>query len=188
MHSESDSEESDWHPWWLNFFERTNATVTGLSVGFFLYTKSAGVAYFGSGAIACMFAVKIVKKLVRQERPVMQRPGKKRKKTYGMPSTHSAAMSYYAAYILLASFYLPIHHTLPQSWITRTIPPLIVLPWATMVALSRIRLGHHTWAQVFAGSTFGLAFTVFWFSMWTHGLNDYGLKAEQLWESYLATL
>ncbi|KAJ4000801.1 DnaJ domain-containing protein [Lentinula boryana] len=181
-----DSEPSEWRlPWWLKFLDKTNTTVTALTASFFLYTQSSGVAYFGSGAVACMIAVKIVKKMIRQERPVMQRPGKKRKKTYGMPSTHSTTITYYATYTLLASIYLPIHHTLPQSWMSRILPPLIVLPWATVIALSRIWLGHHTLAQVSVGCSFGFAFAWLWFYMWTNGLNKYGVDAEQMWHSHI---
>ncbi|KAE9396060.1 PAP2-domain-containing protein [Gymnopus androsaceus JB14] len=185
MSSHPDSEDaSEWRlPWWLKFLDKTNATVTALTAGFVLYTQSVGAAYFGAGATACLFSVKIVKKMVRQDRP-LQRKGKKQKKTYGMPSTHSATMTYYATYILLASLYLPIHRTLPQSWITRIGPPLVVLPWATVIALSRIWLGHHTLAQVSVGCTFGFVFALSWFAMWTHGLNEQGLKLEHLWESY----
>ncbi|KAJ3977759.1 phosphatidic acid phosphatase type 2/haloperoxidase [Lentinula raphanica] len=174
-------------PWWLRLLDKTNATVTALSTCFFLYTQSSGVAYFGSGAIACMLVVKIIKKMIRQERPVMQRPGKKKKKTYGMPSTHSTTITYYATYILLASVYLPIHHTLPQSSITRILPPLVVVPWATVIALSRIWLGHHTLSQVSAGCTLGFGFAWFWFYQWTSGLNRYGLEVEQMWHSLLAS-
>ncbi|KAJ4487974.1 phosphatidic acid phosphatase type 2/haloperoxidase [Lentinula aciculospora] len=186
-HHVDNIEPSEWQlPWWLKFLDKTNLTVTALTASLFLYTQSSGVAYFVSGAVACMIAVKVVKKMIKQERPVMQRPGKKRKKTYGMPSTHSTIITYYATYVFLASLYLPIHHTLPQSWTTRILPPLIVLPWAALIALSRIWLGHHTLAQVSAGCTFGFGFAWLWFYMWTNGLNEYGVEAERMWQSHLA--
>ncbi|KAJ3856021.1 DnaJ domain-containing protein [Lentinula lateritia] len=178
------TESSEWRLPWLNFLDKTNTSVTALTAGFILYTQSSGVAYFASGAVACMIAVKIVKKMIRQERPVMQRPGKKRKKTYGMPSTHSTTITYYATYILLSSLYLPIHYTLPQHWTTRIVPPLIVLPWAALIALSRIWLGHHTLAQVSVGCSFGFGFAWLWFYLWTEALNKYGVEAEQIWQAY----
>lgn len=58
--------------------------MTAIVAGFILYTQSAGVVYTGAGAVACLVTVKIVKKVIRQDRPVIQRPGlKKRKTTYG---------------------------------------------------------------------------------------------------------
>ncbi|KAJ3936856.1 MAG: hypothetical protein NXY57DRAFT_983912 [Lentinula lateritia] len=103
---------------------------------------------------------------------------------FRMPSTHSTTITYYATYILLASLYLPIHHTLPQHWTTRIVPPLIVLPWAGLIALSRIWLGHHTLAQVSVGCSFGFGFAWLWFYLWTEALNKYGIEAEQLWQAY----
>ncbi|KAF9069647.1 hypothetical protein BDP27DRAFT_1222057, partial [Rhodocollybia butyracea] len=164
----------------------TNITVTALTASFILYTRSAGVVYFALGSTACMFSVKLVKRLIRQERPVTQRSEKKRKKSYGMPSTHSASIAFYATFIPLACIYLPIHNTLPQSWFIRVIPPLIVWPWATLIALSRILLGHHTVPQVAVGWAYGVTFAFFWFYMWTGcGMNKVGNEAEQMWNSYL---
>ncbi|KIK59909.1 hypothetical protein GYMLUDRAFT_261882 [Collybiopsis luxurians FD-317 M1] len=186
MSSRSDSEEPEWRlPWWLKFLDKTNITVVTLTAGFLLYTQSAGVAYFVAGAVSCMSAVKLIKKLIRQERPEVKWPGKRRKKTYGMPSTHSGSVAYYATYITLASLYLPVHDTLPQSWLTRILPPLVILPMAGLIAVSRVWLGHHTWAQVSVGCSFGLVFGCSWFYLWTHGLNELGIAVEQLWKSHL---
>lgn len=96
-----------------------------------------------------------------------------------MPSTHSASISYYAAYVPLACYYLPIHSSLPESWITRVIPPLIVVPWAGVVMASRIWLGHHTWPQVFAGGAYGSAVAFLWFALWKGGANGYGQILEE---------
>jgi hypothetical protein len=49
-----------------------------LSVGFFAWTRSAGVAYFGSAALLVALSVKgVLKKLIKQPRP------NPLKKTYG---------------------------------------------------------------------------------------------------------
>jgi dolichyldiphosphatase len=94
-----------------------------------------------------------------------------------MPSTHSAAITYYAMYTLLAASTLPLHPSIP-SW-TRRIGPLIVLPWATAIAVSRTWLGHHTWPQVGAGCLFGFTFSLIWYSAWVKGLNAYGQVVEK---------
>ena len=96
-----------------------------------------------------------------------------------MPSTHSAVITYYAAFTLLACTYLPLHPSLPQAALIRVIAPLIVVPWSAAIAISRIWLGHHTWPQVGAGCAYGLTFTFFWFKLWTHTASAYGQEFER---------
>ncbi|KAI0827372.1 hypothetical protein BC628DRAFT_1318522 [Trametes gibbosa] len=157
-----------------------NAIVSTLTALALLYTRSAGVAHFTAGAVLCSLTVKILKRCVRQPRPVVV--DGRRKKTYGMPSTHSAVITFFAAYIVLACTYLPIHPSLPASSpsITRVLPPLFVVPLASTIAVSRIWLRHHTWPQVAAGVAYGLVFAPVWFRLWTCGLNEYGAMAEDM--------
>ncbi|KZT02493.1 PAP2-domain-containing protein [Laetiporus sulphureus 93-53] len=169
--------------WWMIFLDKasgrsTNSIVTTLTAGFLVYTRSAGVAYFATGAVICSMTVKAIKRLVRQPRPVKTIRGR-RKKSYGMPSTHSATITFFAVYITLSCLYLPIHPSLPSRMITRVLPPLIVLPWATTIAVSRTWLGHHTWLQVGAGCACGLIFAPIWFNIWIRGGNEYGRMLEQ---------
>ncbi|KAJ3725973.1 phosphatidic acid phosphatase type 2/haloperoxidase [Lentinula raphanica] len=181
---DTEPSDSEWQlPFYLKFLDKTNSTVISITACFLLYTQSSGVAYFASGVAACIMAVKMVKKLIRQERPVMERPGNQKRKTYGMPSTHSTTSTFYATYILLAAVYLPIHQSLPQNSMTRVLSLLIALPWATMIALSRLWLGHHTPAQVSVGCTLGFCFAWLWFHFWASGLNEYGFRVEQFWRS-----
>ena len=102
-----------------------------------------------------------------------------------MPSTHSATITYFATYITLACAYLPIHPTFPPSLLTRVVPPLICVPLASTIAVSRIWLGHHTVPQVAAGVAYGLVYTPLMFRLWTHGLNVYGPWAEDLVRTYI---
>lgn len=104
---------------------------------------------------------------------------------HSMPSTHSAGMAYYAAYTVLASCYLPVHHSLPNELTTRVVSPLIVVPWAMTVAISRAWLGHHTWSQVVAGCVHGLVFTLVWYNIWVQGAHERGRILEDM---YLAGL
>jgi len=160
------------------FLEHTNVIVSSLTACTLLYTRSAGVAYFILGAVVCSRTVKLLKRCFRQPRPSNPSPGRQ-KKSYGMPSTHSAVIAYYAAYSALACIYLPLHRSLPDSQLTRIIPPLIVLPWAAAIAVSRTWLGHHTWPQVAVGCTYGFIFTPVWFHLWTHGWNEHGNLLER---------
>ncbi|KAI1782825.1 PAP2-domain-containing protein [Ganoderma leucocontextum] len=184
MKQPDDNVTSTHVPWWLYVLDKTNTIVTSLTAAVVLYTRSAGVAYFAASAVLCSVTVKIIKRFVRQPRPVVTIRGK-RKRTYGMPSTHSATITYFATYITLACAYLPIHPTFPSSPLTCLIPPLICVPLASTIAISRIWLGHHTVPQVAAGVAYGLFYTPLMFRLWTHGLNEYGPWAEDLVRTYI---
>lgn len=95
-----------------------------------------------------------------------------------MPSTHSATISYYATFISLACASL-----LPAGAAARVLLPVVVLPWATLIVLSRVWLGHHTWPQVAVGCTYGVAFAGAWFALWVGGLHEHGRKAEDIFNS-----
>ncbi|KAL7284723.1 hypothetical protein ACG7TL_002029 [Trametes sanguinea] len=127
------------------------------------------------GGRVLRLTVKILKRCFRQPRPVtVIVNGRRRKKSYGMPSTHSAVITFFATYITLASAFLPIHPSFPSSpALTRGLPPLVVVPLASTIAASRIWLGHHTWPQVAAGCAYGLVAAPLWFILWTKGLNMY---------------
>ncbi|KAI0271363.1 hypothetical protein BC834DRAFT_859145 [Gloeopeniophorella convolvens] len=161
----------------LRLLDRTNLVVTALTASVVLYTRSAGVAYFSVGALACSLTVKVLKRVLRQERPV-QITHRRQKQTYGMPSTHSATITYYGTYIPLACALLPSHPSLSQGPLLRQLVPLVVVPCSLTVAGSRIWLGHHTLPQVVVGCGYGFAFAWLWFSLWTHGLNEVGAVVE----------
>jgi len=172
-------------PWWLAFLDKafeTNLILTSLTASYLAYTRSAGVAYFAAGAVMCSLTVKLVKRILRQPRPV-QMGLSHQKLSYGMPSTHSAAITYYATYVPLACIYLPIHASLPQSSLIRVMPPLVIVPCASLIAVSRIWLGHHTWPQVAVGCSYGIAFACVWFIPWTYGLSEHGEYLEHLLDS-----
>ncbi|KAI0657504.1 PAP2-domain-containing protein [Cubamyces menziesii] len=181
---EPSKERSESMPWWLYALDKTNAIVTTLTACVLLYTRAAGVAYFTAGAVLCSITVKILKRCLRQPRPdvtVVVNGRRKKKKTYGMPSTHSAVITYFATYISLACAYLPVHPSFPASpMLSRVLPPLLVVPLAITIAASRIWLGHHTWPQVAVGVTYGLLFVPVWFKLWTGGLNEYGRACEDM--------
>jgi dolichyldiphosphatase len=176
--------------------------VTAITACTVLYTRSAGVAYFSAGALACSITVKMLKRVLRQARPV-QTTDRKQKQTYGyvagarvmcasstpplsrMPSTHSATITFYGTYIPLACAWLPLHPSLPDNSLFRPLATLLAVPWALAVAGSRIRLGHHTVPQVAVGCAYGFTFAWGWFSLWTHGFNDLGRIAENHVRTYI---
>jgi dolichyldiphosphatase len=97
-----------------------------------------------------------------------------------MPSTHSASITFLATYVLLACLYLPAHPAFPAYM---RVAPMVVVPYALGVVVSRVWLGHHSWLQVLAGASYGIVFGIIWFELWRSGLNEQlgllemGLKA-----------
>jgi dolichyldiphosphatase len=83
-----------------------------------------------------------------------------------MPSTHSATITFFATYIAIASWYLPIHAMLPAY---ARLVPVVTIPWAMTIVMSRIWLGYHTWPQVVVGCAYGGFLAVMWFVLWTRG-------------------
>ena len=103
-----------------------------------------------------------------------------------MPSTHSATITFFATYITLAALYLPVHPAFPNDWRSRVLPPLLVLPCASLIAASRLWLGHHTLAQIVAGVGLGIFMATGWYAAWVHGgLNEYGRILE---DQFIRTL
>ncbi|KAF7322961.1 Galactose oxidase [Mycena chlorophos] len=163
---------------WLRFLDKTNWTITSLTAAVIIFSRSAGVVYFASGALATALSVKYgLKRIIRQPRP-----DHGRKKTYGMPSTHSASVSFYAVYISLAAIFLPLHPSLPATarWF-----PVIATPWAVVVIASRIWLGHHTIAQVVAGAGWGSFCALVAMRLWRGWLDEYGRVVETWVNSWL---
>lgn len=170
-------------------------TVAGLTGASILYTRSAASVYYTAGAIFCSLSVKVIKRLVKQPRPPPT--ARKTKKSYGcvvlhpslilgsngadcfrMPSTHSAAISYLATYILLASMFLPVHPSFPSNINVSLLAPCVALPWAVAVVSSRVWLGHHTVPQVIAGASYGVALASVWFGLWSGELSRSELVRE----------
>ncbi|KAJ8520402.1 hypothetical protein ONZ45_g2792 [Pleurotus djamor] len=161
--------------------EQTNIIVTGLTAAFILYTRSAAALYFATGAVLCSLTVKLIKRAIKQPRPVVENKLGKQKMSYGMPSTHSATILYYGTFVPIACTRLPIHPTLPTDpFVIRFAPSLIVVSYAYTVAASRVWLGHHTWKQVIAGGAYGIAFAAIWFKLWEEGINDHGRTLESV--------
>ncbi|KAH9082151.1 hypothetical protein EDB83DRAFT_2214462, partial [Lactarius deliciosus] len=161
----------------------TNLVVTALTACTIIYTRSAGVAYFSAGALACTVTVKILKLALHQARPI--RRARIQHHAHRMPSTHSATITFYGTYIPMACAWLPLHPSLPRGSLFRTLVTLVTIPWAFTVPGSRIWLGHHTTAQVVVGCAYGFVFACMWFSLWTLGLNVLGKIVEDLVRAYI---
>ncbi|GAA5975235.1 hypothetical protein JCM11641_004405 [Rhodosporidiobolus odoratus] len=190
---------------WLYALQNTQSVVTCLTFYFVLRIRTAHSCYFGLGTLVATFSAKILKRCIRQPRPVS---AKKYQKTYGMPSTHSSTMAFFGTYLSLSSLLLPFHPrvttllpfynrattlalasslgpgaTQTSFWrhfagalgqrATRVGLAVFFLGGAASVCWSRVRLGHHTRAQVIAGASLGTTIALVWMSLWlgTDGLS-----------------
>lgn len=106
-----------------------------------------------------------------------------------MPSTHSSSIAFFGTYLSLSTLLLPLHPrvtSLLPFWsalgelgqqTTRVALAEVWLAGAGAVCWSRVRLGHHTPAQVLVGATLGSAVAVVWLSLWV-GLKEVGVVRE----------
>ncbi|KAG8231784.1 hypothetical protein J437_LFUL011884 [Ladona fulva] len=88
---------------------------------------------------------------------------------YGMPSSHSQFMWFFAVYVIYFVFWR-LHHmnnstVLENVWKTAIIVGCVSM--ATMVTISRVYLQYHTWKQVLSGFLVGVIFATVWFAI-TH--------------------
>ncbi|GAA5844689.1 hypothetical protein JCM3766R1_005988 [Sporobolomyces carnicolor] len=177
---------------WLSTLQNTQSIVTTLTVFFVLRIRTVHAVYFGVGTLVAAFSAKVLKKFIKQPRPA---GSKKYEKTYGMPSTHSSSISFFGVYLSLSSLLLPLHPRFTSliPLYDRYVPPpstiatslyfhhLTSHPLERIVRLSlaaffvfgsasvcwsRVRLGHHTKAQVFAGAGLGSSIAFVWLSIW----------------------
>lgn len=155
--------------------------ITGASAAFLIYTRSVCAAYFCGAALCCALSVKVIKKFVKQPRPI----GTTKLKSYGMPSTHSAVVFFYAGTVILTSTTLPIHSSLPAHPYVRVWPPVVAGTSALLVALSRVWRGHHDFLQIAAGSLYGGVCSVIAYKLWIGGLDVYGHSLEQWLDAFV---
>ncbi|CAG8454588.1 4041_t:CDS:2 [Ambispora gerdemannii] len=128
------------------------------------YLRDFHVIYTILGALITTIIAKILKLIIRQPRPNRSLPpttngslnssdNKDDKNPlvklnhYGMPSTHSSSIMFFATYIALHLFAKNLDFSA-----TLTILVILVMT-ALSVVWSRVELGHHTREQVLAGMT-----------------------------------
>lgn len=122
--------------------------------------------YFTLTAATTVISAKILKRIIKQARP--PREGKlKMKKSYGMPSSHSAA-------IFFLNTYLQCLFNAAFTWQTISIL-LFFHGFAVSVVWSRVRLGHHTKSQVIAGSIFGFSCALVASYLWKNFFSAFDL-------------
>ncbi|KAG9453372.1 hypothetical protein H6P81_006276 [Aristolochia fimbriata] len=133
-------------------------------VSHILFRRELQVIFFACGLIASQFINEVIKTSVQQSRPetcaLLEMCD-----SHGWPSSHSQYMFFFAIYFALLSI---LRSRTPKLL-------LATLPWplAILTMYSRVYLGYHTVAQVFAGAALGLLLGAIWFWMVNYVLIGY---------------
>lgn len=90
-------------------------------------------------------------------------------KGYGMPSSHSQFMGFFAAYAVLYIKYRIVE----TDWSLKKARMTLVLATSIAVCVSRVYLTYHTVEQVLVGASLGTAFGALWFITFSQ-LKSYG--------------
>ncbi|KAF3331732.1 lipid phosphate phosphatase gamma [Carex littledalei] len=128
-------------------------------VSHFLFRREIQGLCFTLGLLISQFLNELVKSSVQQSRPdtcaLLEACD-----SHGWPSSHSQYMFFFATYLTLLSLW---KKTGVGHWESRFL--LVVLPWpfAVLTMYSRVYLGYHTVAQVFAGAALGLVLGAGWY-------------------------
>eukprot|EP01132_Coremiostelium_polycephalum_P006812 gene6812-8451_t len=102
----------------------------------------------------------ILKKSIKEHRPTVWKELKKQ--SYGMPSSHSQFMFFFA--VLMTLFFLKKRIKLRSNNLPKLILVFLFFLAAT-VAYSRVHLFYHTSKQVFFGSMTGIILGFIWFAI-----------------------
>ncbi|WVQ93976.1 hypothetical protein IAU59_001054 [Kwoniella sp. CBS 9459] len=167
---------SDYPSTLLYILDETHITVTLSTALAILWTRDAHVAWFALGALNSSLSAKVLKELIRSPRPPPPDPSSKPsrvrpKRTYGMPSTHSTALTFYFIYLL--PFALSSSFSSSSSAQSSSLPSsLSLISGAGLIAYwsaglwSRKELGYHTWEQIFGGAAYGTLLALGWKAAW----------------------
>ncbi|OAQ32909.1 PAP2-domain-containing protein [Linnemannia elongata AG-77] len=119
-----------------------------------------------AGQLANELVNLILKRLVKQARPTEYLGD-----GYGMPSSHSQFMAYFATYVVILMYRRSIAS---DPLIPHTVSAVVVL-WSALVVYSRVHLYYHTWQQVVAGTICGFFFAIIYYNVVNGVLRSKGL-------------
>lgn len=137
-----------------------------------------------------------LKYIIRQPRPIspigsnndgnikLKKLIKKARCPYGMPSSHSSVVIYFATFISLQLF------SSSAPYFTKLLLCAIISITALSVVWSRVKLGHHTKSQVVAGVilgfSFGLLWNIWWWKEWNSKLIKLKLDGKLGWDEMIS--
>ncbi|KAL5995589.1 hypothetical protein ACLOJK_025653 [Asimina triloba] len=129
-------------------------------VSHFIFRRELQAMFFALGLLISQFMNEFIKTSVQQSRPDTC-AALEMCDSHGWPSSHSQYMFFFSVYFTLltlrsgAGIVASRAHTLVVGF----------LPWSftILTMYSRVYLGYHTVAQVFAGAALGLVLGMLWF-------------------------
>lgn len=142
----------------------------------FLFRREIQGLCFALGLLFSQFFNELIKSSVQQSRPttcaILEMCD-----SHGWPSSHSQYMFFFATYFSLLC--LTGTGGTASSWRWRFLQALFPWPTAFLTLYSRVYLGYHTEAQVFAGAILGVFLGVVWFWIVNNLLVDYFPRIEE---------
>lgn len=127
-------------------------------VSHFIFRREIQGMCFALGLLISQIFNELVKKSVQQARPatcaLLEMCD-----SHGWPSSHSQYMFFFAVYFSLLTY----HRIGLLSGVQKWVNAFLVWPLALLTMYSRVYLGYHTVAQVFAGAALGAVLGGLWF-------------------------
>ncbi|PKA56206.1 dolichyldiphosphatase [Apostasia shenzhenica] len=139
-------------------------------VSHFLFRREIQGLCFALGLLFSQFLNELIKSSVHQSRPATC-AALEMCDSHGWPSSHSQYMFFFASYFSLQC--LTGVGGGASSRLSRIVLALFPWPAAILTLYSRVYLGYHSLAQVFAGAILGLFLGVLWFWIVNNLLVDY---------------
>ncbi|XP_010253560.1 PREDICTED: lipid phosphate phosphatase gamma, chloroplastic-like [Nelumbo nucifera] len=127
-------------------------------ISHFVFRRELQGIFFALGLLISQFINEVIKKSVQQSRPetcmLLEMCD-----SHGWPSSHSQYMFFFAVYYTLL-----MYKGIGLAGVRKKFT-VGFIPWsvALLTMYSRVYLGYHTVAQVFAGATLGIALGALWF-------------------------
>ncbi|OAE30815.1 hypothetical protein AXG93_857s1180 [Marchantia polymorpha subsp. ruderalis] len=124
----------------------------------FIFRREMQAMAFGLGLILSEFINEMIKKVVKEARPITCEL-LEMCDSHGWPSSHSQYMCFFSIYLTLLVL-RRFHFT---DSFSRNFTAILPWPFALATIYSRVYLGYHSVAQVIAGSAVGLTLGSAWF-------------------------
>ncbi|KAG0210573.1 Dolichyldiphosphatase 1 [Mortierella sp. GBA30] len=118
-----------------------------------------------AGQLANEIVNQILKRLVKQARPTEYLGD-----GYGMPSSHSQFMAYFATYTIVLMYRRGVT---PVAIFPHAVSAIVII-WSALVVYSRVHLYYHTWQQVVAGTICGIIFALAYYFIANNFLRSKG--------------
>lgn len=137
-------------------------------ISHFIFRRELQGMFFAIGILISQFVNEVIKTSVQQARPetcaLLEMCD-----SHGWPSSHSQYMLFFAVYLTLVTY--KRFGILGRNQMAVVI--FLVWPLAISTMYSRVYLGYHTVAQVFAGASLGAVLGGLWFWVVNYVLRSY---------------